>query len=139
MTPSLFDEPHVRAVERPTHGGAVRVARAYVQRVLRASVCRRCCDDRRLIFVHRTVDDDHVPVARLVQVGASRRRIAREMRRCVVLCRRCALALVRPKTLRCHARAPVGMGAPVVTTIRWGRNRILVRHDRASAITRKVE
>jgi hypothetical protein len=92
----------------------VYAARVFVDQVKARRVCRRCCRDDGLVFVHRRAYTRwDCPVARLVQLGAGATRLREEMGKCDVLCRRCALAKVAPQMLRCHGRTPVGIVAKV--------------------------
>lgn len=101
--------PHsTRAADRLT-------ARAYVESVLARRCCRGCgCEhgERPLQFVHRAPERSDVPVARLVQLGAHRERLAREIARCLTLCRRCFLVGPRLGQSWCTVVAfPVGVVA----------------------------
>lgn len=100
----------------PTVAGQIADARAYVARMLARRVCVACCaalTERPLHFVHRRPlrpPLDNV-VARLVQAGVGRARLAEEMAKCDVLCVRCKLARVRPQMLGAARPAFIGVVA----------------------------
>jgi len=97
---SLFDDD--AGPPRTTLEADVERGREFVRSVLRRRVCVSCCGDERLVFHHRSPmrRPFDAYVARLVQAGSSNRRIAIEIAKCEVICRRCLLARTRPQMLR---------------------------------------
>lgn len=100
--------PHV-----PTVAEQIADARAYVAHVLARRICVVCGGDERLVFHHRVVASTNVTIARLVQAGVSRARLAEEVLRCEVICRRCLLGRTygRPQMLWVWTRGSVGVVA----------------------------
>ena len=121
----LFDPP-LRRAPQLTPGQRRAAAAEFVRWRRRSSVCAACCEDRasRLKFVHRVQADGNVPIAHLVKQGATRERIERELRLCVVLCVTHQLELTRPKMLRTWGRSPVGVGGTWRTATSSGRKRV---------------
>lgn len=127
----------------------VTCARAYV--TARRVICRVCGEDdpNDLRFVYGHVDGwgrllvrpRHrlwdVPLARLVQAGASQTRLAMEMAKCVVVCRPCQCrtflpTLPRPQMLRSNSGRFDGVVAKAAIASCGGRNpepRIVTRRS----------
>lgn len=98
-------------------------ARAYV--AARRVICVACGEDdpARLRSVHRHQDRWNVPLARLVQLGASVARLRLELARCETRCRRCHLRVIaRHQMLRVVAAPSIGVVAKAATTSGGGRN-----------------
>ena len=76
--PSLFDRPlPLTRLERAIRG------RAYLAQVLRRNVCADCCDEEDLAF------DREATLEHLVLQGVTTAVLARTVKRCAILCRRC--------------------------------------------------
>jgi hypothetical protein len=76
-------------------------ARAFVDGVKAARVCRRCGTDEGLMFVHRRAHVLNREIGKLVLWGVSTGRLREEIARCDVYCRRCWLAGTWNPTPRC--------------------------------------
>jgi hypothetical protein len=119
-------------------------ARAYV--AARRVICLHCGEDaaERLVSVYRAPKQRlwDVPVARLVQLGASNQRLREALGKCDTLCRRCHLARLnkpavlkfpRPKMLRCGLDPFHWGSGERLDHQRWGAkaySRRLTRNDR---------
>jgi hypothetical protein len=120
----LFDAtPYVRRRWLPIEN-RIELARAFVAKLLRDRPCVECCGEERLVFVHRLKDRRNVPVCRLVTEGAGLSRVAAEVDRCLVMCRRCLLRRARPahQMLRPSTRPPVVIVGASRTTTSSGEN-----------------
>lgn len=125
------------APHEQTHAAAIVRGHAFVAAVLRRQVCAACCDDAALLFVHRRQPmhrpwDEHV--ARLVQHGVSNRRLAEEIGKCDVVCRRHLLPFVRPQMLGVAWTRSIGLVAKGQTTTRGSENAIARGRAKARGI-----
>jgi hypothetical protein len=135
----LFDPvPYVRRRWIPIEE-RIELARAYVGKLLAVRPCIDCGGDERLVFLHRLQDRRNMPVCRLVAQGAMLSRVAAEVDRCFVICRRCLLRRARPahQMLRSSARGPVVNVGGSRTTTSSGENRCRQSRSKGSAIVNK--